>query len=198
MESHECDICERGFKSKGALEQHNLAKHASKKAEKKKTNFDWGEIKVWLIIVGVIGLIFWGVSALMSAGGSCQEDPAEEINIGGHTNLAMHIHPRLEIIIDGVVERLPANIGIGPGLMRPIHTHDSSGELHVEGPCRRDFFLGDFFKIWDREFSSECIFDKCVGEGELKMSINGVESQEFENLILRDYDRVRIEFASFK
>jgi hypothetical protein len=109
----------------------------------------------------------------------------------------MHIHPYLEIIIDGKKEPIPGSIGVSSGVMRPVHTHDGSGELHVEGPCKRDFVLGDLFKIWGREFSSECIFDNCVSSGgELTMTVNGIENSEFHNLILRDQDKIIIKFNS--
>jgi hypothetical protein len=100
---------------------------------------------------------------------SCKTDPVTEINIGDHSNLALHIHPELQIMIDGIPQPIPSNIGVQTGVMRPLHTHDSTGVLHVEGPCQRDFTIGEFFQIWDQTFTAECIFDKCTSQGTLEM-----------------------------
>ena len=83
--------------------------------------------------------------------------------------------------------------------MRPLHTHDSSGEVHIEGPYARDFTIGEFFQIWNKTFNSTCIFENCIGtesNSTLKMSVNGQESQQFENHIMRDGDEIVIEFTS--
>jgi hypothetical protein len=66
-----------------------------------------------------------------------------------HARLGLHIHPHLSVGINGVTQTIPANIGIsGHDCMRPVHTLDDSGTLHVEWTSPRDFTLGDFFRIW--------------------------------------------------
>jgi hypothetical protein len=62
--------------------------------------------------------------------------------------LAEHIHPLLTINIDGQNVPIPAGIGIGPDGNLPIHTHDSSGIIHVESTKKLPFRLQDFFTIW--------------------------------------------------
>jgi hypothetical protein len=191
MENFKCDACDKKFKSVDSLEQHNLDKHSNKIKKERTLNFK--KNKNWIIFGAMLLFLIWGINSLLSGGTSC-DLPAEDMNIGGHSNLLFHIHPDLRIVIEGIEERIPGNIGVGPGVMRPVHTHDSSGELHVEGPCKRDFVLGDFFKIWGKEFSSECLLDKC--EGEVKVSVNGIENEEFENLVLKDHDQILIEFEN--
>lgn len=193
-----CEICDRSFKDIESLVQHNAAKHSSslnKKQEIKKINIK-GKIIGVIILIIIIAFIIWTISGAISELRSCKTASAIEINIGGHTNLALHIHQDLKIVIDGKQQIIPANIGIAPNIMRPIHTHDKPGELHVEGPCKRDFNLGEFFKIWGREFNSQCIFDKCTDNGELKMYVNSLPNNEFENLILKDDDSILIEYKS--
>ncbi len=59
-----------------------------------------------------------------------------------------HYHPKLTILIHGRPVRVPANIGVNTdtGAMSPLHTHDTSGELHIEAaePGRR-YTLGQLF-----------------------------------------------------
>ncbi len=195
-----CEICGKNFGSTESLSQHSAAKHSQGIQNKNQTKINNKKIKnlvIFVVIsVGLVALIVWGISAAMSNSRECKTASAETINIGGHKNLALHIHSNLRITINNGAQLIPANIGILPNIMRPIHTHDASGELHIEGLCRRDFTLGEFFKIWGREFNSQCIFDNCIDNGELKMLVNGQENQEFENLILRDGQNILIEYKS--
>lgn len=126
----------------------------------------------------------------------------------------MHIHPRIEIFIDGKRFTIPANIGIDPKLwknhslerygmpmpsmrempyMSPLHTHDTSGIIHVESTVNREYTLGEFFDVWGVRFSESCILDKC-SEGGIVMLVNGVRSYEFRNHFLKDGEQIQIEF----
>ena len=193
-----CEFCDREFETEEALNHHTTAKHQT--AEKKEKRGSGKKIRNWsiflVVIALVIGSLYWAFSAAAENADECKTAPAVETNIGGHTNLALHIHQNLQIIIDGKPELIPANIGISQGIMRPLHTHDTSGELHVEGLCERDFVLGDIFTIWDKTFNSECIFDKCTDQGTLTMKVNGAPNTDFENLILKDKDNIVIEFKT--
>lgn len=127
--------------------------------------------------------------------GSPSTENILEYNLKAHTNLAMHIHPWIEIEIEGEKIDIPANIGISDRGMRVIHTHDGSGELHIESPYEHQFYLRDFFTIWGKSFNSKCILDYCVDEDhDIVMIVNGLQSSEFENLPLRDQDKIKIVF----
>ena len=192
-----CEICNRNFKDEEGLAQHNAAKHSSTEEPKK---LDTGKIKVWVIVIAVlvvvVGLLGWGGSMLIKDVSECRTTPAKEMNIGSHQNLALHIHSKLQIVIDGKGELIPANIGVLPGIMRPLHTHDSAGKIHIEGPCRRSFKVGEIFEVWGKTFNSGCIFDYCTDKGKLKMLVNGKENNEFENYEMRDNDNILIEYSS--
>ncbi len=63
----------------------------------------------------------------------------------------MHLHPWLQITINNQSVTIPASIGIVgfPPCFQPVHTHDTSGILHIEAPdLSHNFTLGDFFTIW--------------------------------------------------
>lgn len=123
----------------------------------------------------------------------CMSADVREMNIR-HENLALHIHPTLTILIDGEKQSIPANIGVEGRTMRPIHTHDATGILHIEAPCQREFRLGEFFEVWGRQFSSNCIFDNC--NGEISMTVNGKENNLFENYLMNDKDAIVINFTT--
>src|SRR5262249_6835487 len=76
-----------------------------------------------------------------------------------HNGLAIHFHPHVTIIINGQQQVIPANTGIpldtsgNPVGFYSIHTHDTSGTIHVESPnAGRTFHLHDFFDIWGMPF----------------------------------------------
>lgn len=109
----------------------------------------------------------------------------------------MHWHPHISIFIKGEKQEIPSNVGIG-AIHQPIHTHDATGELHLEFSgvvTKDDVRLGKFFKIWGKQLSSSCIFDKCNGEeGKVKLLVNGKENQEFEKYEMKDKDRIEIRY----
>lgn len=109
----------------------------------------------------------------------------------------IHWHPQLSIYIKGEQQEIPKNFGIG-AVHLPIHTHDSSGTLHLEmgGVITRDKIkLGNFFQLWGKEFNSNCIFDKCNSrDGAVNITVNGKENKEFENYQMRDGDKIEIRF----
>jgi len=194
-----CGICERNFKDENGLEQHNAAIHGSSEVVKKGPGSR--KLRNWIIfsaiLIVIVGLIGWAASFAIEDMMGCKTDPVSEIDIGGHQNLALHIHTDLKILIDGVERVIPGNIGVLPGVMRPLHTHDQGGNIHIEGACPREFKVGEFFEIWGEEFNSRCILGNCVESGELKFYVDEKENSEYEDYVMRDTDRVRIEFISF-
>ena len=62
--------------------------------------------------------------------------PLAEQCLGGHSNLAMHIHPWIKLTVRGTEILIPVDMGIDtsvcPNAMHLLHTHDDSGILHVE------------------------------------------------------------------
>ncbi|HJZ19115.1 MAG TPA: hypothetical protein VJ208_03350 [Candidatus Nanoarchaeia archaeon] len=193
-----CKECNKGFNSNEALSMHNSAKHSRNISGEKTAKSDFKKIKNWIILALILSVVFYGIFRMFSNAGY-SDVPASEINIGSHQNIALHIHSDLSIFINGEEFFIPANIGIGSDYMRPLHTHDSSGEIHIEGPYARDFTLGEFFGVWDKVFNSSCILDYCAENekaGELKMYVNSRESFEFENHVLKDGNEIKIEYKS--
>jgi sulfur carrier protein ThiS len=106
-----------------------------------------------------------------------------------------HIHPELTIMLNGKEVLVPHNVGIQPTCMTSIHTHDEPHVLHVEAPVKRDFTLGDFFAVWQKDFSSTKLLDNTVGEGsEIVVTVNGEKVNTYENTILRDKDKIIITY----
>lgn len=66
----------------------------------------------------------------------------------GHVNLAQHIHLKLTVSMDGQLVAVPANIGQVKTCMSEMHTHDTSGTIHIESAeAGTTFTLGQFFQV---------------------------------------------------
>lgn len=130
---------------------------------------------------------------------SCtQSDPLEGY-IQEHKDLAMHFHPKLRIEIDGKEQLIPRNVGISDKGMRYVHTHNATGELHIEGPKPQDYYLRDFFTIWGKKYTGSCIFDYCTNDThEVQMWLNGVQIEDGPDLLLVDHDDIVIRYVEKK
>lgn len=146
-----------------------------------------------IIALGMIGAGNFLSSTGSRASSRSTRDVALSCTIDMYTQF--HIHPHLQIIINGVKQIIPANTGINLTCMHPLHTHDDTGTLHVESPEKRDFTLGDFFAVWGKPFSKDQVLDyKRDDLHEIVMTVNGAPSNDYENLILEDKQQIVVEY----
>jgi hypothetical protein len=53
---------------------------------------------------------------------------------------------------------IPGGVGFDSTCARPLHTHDTSGTLHVETDVNQNYTISDFFLIWGKVFNGSGIF----------------------------------------
>jgi hypothetical protein len=113
------------------------------------------------------------------------------------TPLALHIHQHLTILINGQERVVPALIGFRPPVgFLPLHTHDTSGIIHVESPVLRTFHLSDFFAIWGRPFNHHQILGRHTDKNHtITMTVNGQPTQTFGNWALHEHDDIVISYG---
>lgn len=142
------------------------------------------------IAIATVVVLVGGVSLL-----SLQQSKEASIPEGEVISRSgIHWHPHLSIYIKGKQQEIPKNLGIS-GVHQPVHTHDSSGTLHLEigGVVTKDETkLDNFFRIWGKKFSSECAIDECGGK--VIMLVNGKENKDFENYLMKDKDNIEIRY----
>jgi hypothetical protein len=131
--------------------------------------------------------------------------------LAGHNELVQHNHVEVHIIIDGVAQAIPPEMGINdnscnPG-MRAIHTHDDSGRLHIEAPYEATPNLGNFFSIWGQPFDSTHLMHAVVDDNhQIVMRVSESEaayqagqyvvSNEYETHQFTDGEVVVLEYKS--
>ncbi|TAN34140.1 hypothetical protein EPN29_04115 [bacterium] len=104
-----------------------------------------------ILLALAIGLVVYVVAsnkgpALPAAAAGIPCDQLE------HTQV--HYHAAIQIMADGNIHPIPADIGIGGDPAQPtcfywLHVHGANPNvIHIESPANRTFTLGDFFAVW--------------------------------------------------
>lgn len=70
--------------------------------------------------------------------------------------LAYHIHVHLTIWLNGSQVTVPSQVGIAPdtSCFYWLHTHDTTGVVHIEAPTAALLNLQQFLDIWGHHFST--------------------------------------------
>jgi len=66
---------------------------------------------------------------------------------------SFHIHALLHVYVNGHPVPVPAQIGLTPSSEAPMHTHDTTGIIHMEAAYPFAFRLSDVFNVWGVSFS---------------------------------------------
>jgi hypothetical protein len=92
-------------------------------------------------------------------------------NVWGE-RLAEHVHTHLTVLDGDSPVTVPANVGhsVRERFAAELHTHDTSGILHVESPTRQTFTLGQFFDEWGVRLDAWHVGDL---RGELTVWVDG-------------------------
>jgi hypothetical protein len=117
-----------------------------------------------------------------------------------------HVHPHLDIIVDGKPFIMPSQIGIDPDgrCLYWLHTHDDSGIIHIESPIEREFTIGNFIDIWSQTFNTTHLFDTNVFNdinGVLNIYVNGVKvptGSDIRSIEINAHDEIALIFGTIE
>ena len=127
--------------------------------------------------------------------------PVANISCDTLEQTANHYHAHLSLYINGQQVALASQVGIAPdgSCFYWLHTHDSSGVIHIEAPARRTFMLGNFFDIWGQHFSQlkyPAELDQPGGPG-WQVYINGkLVSGDFHSIVLQPHMLITLAYNS--
>lgn len=139
---------------------------------------------------GRLAVVWASVGVLLLA--SCTNGSPDVLTqCVSHENLGSHIHVTLVTVWNGQPEFLPANIGITSDCMRPLHTHDDSSLVHIEGPGDQEYTVGDFFRVWGADNPS-----LRPGAGVENVSLNGQPYDgDYRDIEFEDDQRIVVAFG---
>jgi hypothetical protein len=107
-----------------------------------------------------------------------------------------HIHQHLDVFVNGKKKPVPALIGIfntAGGFITDIHTHDTTGVIHVESPSKsQKFSLGEFFAVWGVRFTPKCIGGYCKPSTNWSVYVNGKPVADPQNLVLQSHQEIAV------
>jgi len=131
--------------------------------------------------------------------------PNAQLSTGSNNKpIIIHIHPHLNVTVDGKPVTVPAYIGIDPSLwkdhsldqygmqsmnmkmimpaMAPLHTMNNSGTIMVESSTNKKYTLDDFIKIWGIDLKHKNV----------AISVDGNPVTDFKNYVLTDKARLNM------
>ncbi len=92
-----------------------------------------------------------------------ESTPRSEQCLDSHANLAMHTHPFMELVVNGTEVPIPSDLGIDtsacPNAMHLLHTHDTSGKLHVEWYEAFTPTAELFLAVWNISYPDSSVLD---------------------------------------
>jgi hypothetical protein len=110
------------------------------------------------VVVVVVGLIAWllihnATATAVESVYNPDYPPIDSVYCDQLEQTAYHHHVLLTIYIDGQQVTVPAGVGIAGDPSSPtcyywLHTHDTTGIVHIEAPSGGSYSLKNFLDIW--------------------------------------------------
>jgi hypothetical protein len=122
-----------------------------------------------------------------------------QIGIPAGGKETFHIHAMVHIYVNGLLSPLPANIGLdsAKGIESSLHTHDSTGIIHMEAPRPFRYTLGDFFSVWGVKLGPAQVGGLTgYGGDHLHFYLNGKPLKDPAALVLQKGDSVVIGYGA--
>src|SRR4051812_12703336 len=112
----------------------------------------------------------------------------------GNEMLQVHYHAHLDVIVDGQQITVPEYIGIDENAqtITALHTHDTTGILHIEAAEDVPFKLGQAFTEWGQPLTGTQVGPVALGPDKaLKLIVNGKEvGGDPAQYVLKAHDEV--------
>jgi hypothetical protein len=156
------------------------------------------------VLISMFGLII-GILYFSIISGTVPELNAQAPADNKTANkIIMHTHSSLNVTVNGNSIPVPNGVGINSTLwndhsldefgtaqetsvfgmvtpsMSPLHTHDSSGIIHVESTEFKNYTLGDFLNIWGLPLEGK----------KVSLIVGGNSTENYTNHPLKDMEKM--------
>lgn len=112
--------------------------------------------------------------------------------------LARHDHVLLTVLVNGQPAEIPEGVGMSPQLwhdhsldqygpsgISPMHTHDTSGTIHIESTAPREYTIGEFLEVMGMDSGTVT-----------RMTVDGNEVSDFLNHEMKRSERIQLEITT--
>ncbi len=114
------------------------------------------------------------------------------------SDTVFHIHAELRVYVDGRQVVVPANVGLPDigATVSPLHTHDTTGIVHMESTRPYGFTLGQFFDVWGVAFTPTQLGGYRVGgQNTLRVFVNGLPVVNGPAYVMRAHDSIIVGYG---
>jgi hypothetical protein len=118
----------------------------------------------------------------------------DALGVPARAGTNLHTHEHLDVFVNGKRVTVPAGIGIGKGLISPLHTHDASGVIHVESTTVRSYSLAEFFAVWGVRLTKTCLAVECSA-GKLHFFVDGKPAADPNRIVLTHHQEIAVAFG---
>jgi hypothetical protein len=116
----------------------------------------------------------------------------------------LHIHQHLDIFNNGKHVTVPALIGIkvnkdNTPAFAELHTHDTTGVIHLESARAQAFSLGQFFGVWGVNLANNCVGGLCAPAQTCTAYVNGKQvpaNVTLAQLVLEQHDEIALVYGT--
>ena len=117
----------------------------------------------------------------------------------GSEGVTEHLHAHLDMLVNGKPIGVPRGIGVDEqvGTISPMHTHDTSGVIHIESPQQVPFSLGQLFTQWQVSLAGDHLGGLTSGGGNtVRAFVNGRPvSGNPAAIILHPHDEITLVYG---
>jgi hypothetical protein len=117
----------------------------------------------------------------------------DAMGLPGLSEEIFHIHSLLHVYVNGQPVTVPANIGLdqSTGTYSPLHTHDTSGIIHMEADQTYPFTIGQVFAVWGVRFANDQLGPyKRRNGNQLQVYVDGKRVTDPVDYVMHEHDDI--------
>jgi hypothetical protein len=147
------------------------------------------------LVVFVVLVVLYRMNATPLSG-----QPVANIRCDNSEQLAVHYHAHIDLIYKGQPATIPAQTGITGSCFYWMHTHQTTGIVHIEAPkdsASRQFTLGDFFAVWKQPLDHQQVATFKLKSGDqVKVWVDGKPyTGDPSRVVLKSHTQVVVEIG---
>jgi hypothetical protein len=112
--------------------------------------------------------------------------------------LTVHYHAHLDIFVNGSSQPVASSIGrVDQSFFSPLHTHATSGLIHIEAASDLRFTLAMLFTEWGVRLTDNCVGGYCQPATTIRAYVDGKEVREaMPTIILKKGEEIALVIGS--
>ena len=122
----------------------------------------------------------------------------QAMGLPGLNEEIFHIHSLLHVYVNGKSVTVPANIGLdqSTGTFSPLHTHDTSGIIHMEADQEYPFTIGQVFAVWGVKFTNDRLgLYESGGGKQLQVYLDGERVKDPIDRVMHEHDNIVVGYG---